>query len=186
MVDFRLKSIKRLSKDPKGSKETFQKLGREIAAMLKPYYNSPIEASNQDLVIRRRGNDSADYVFVLNDKRTFGDYLGQWGLVMEKGLPNQGTINVKHNAAVAYDLVKHQKVNLTSNKGQVSFNVDLNAGDGTLVLLLDREINDLKVTLPKAPVLSFQQIVVYVESEYDDKFFDITCFCTFFDVIRTP
>lgn len=152
MVDFRLKSIKRLSKDPKGSKEAFQKLGKEIAAMLKPYYSSPIEASNQDLVIRRRGNDSADYVFVLNDKRTFGDYLGQWGMVMEKGLSNQGTINVKHNAAVAYDLVNHQKVNLSTNKGQVSFNVDLNAGDGTLVLLLDREVNDLKVTLPKAPV----------------------------------
>ncbi len=151
MVDFRLKSLKRKTSDPKGSKEMFQKLGMEIAEMLKPYYKSQIAASNNDLVVRRRGNDSADYVFVLNDKRTFGDYVGQWGMVMEKGLPNSGTVTVSHPVKAAYDLMKHEKIK-TSGKDSTTFNVDLGPGDGTIVLLLDQEISRISINAPEKTV----------------------------------
>ncbi len=149
MVDFRIHSVPRSSPDPKGSKAAFQKLGNEIAAMLKPYYNIPMHASNNDLVMRRRGTDAADYLFVLNDKRTFGDYVGQWGTVMEKGLPNSGTVTVNHSCAAVYDLVKHQKVKKNFFGKGTSVDVQIGPGDGTLLLLLDREIKKVAIAAPK-------------------------------------
>lgn len=148
MVDYRLQAVKRTTADPEASKQALQKLGTEIAAVLMPYYQSPMTASNPDLVVRRRGSDQADYVFVVNDKRTFGDYLGQWKMVMEKGLPNSGTVTVAHHSAKAYDLVKHQEIPLRSGDGKSSFEVALGPGDGTLVLLLDHPIAKVETRIP--------------------------------------
>ena len=140
MVDLRIKSVARRTPDPAGSKKDLQALGKKIAAMLKEVYTSPMSADNQDIVLYRRGIAGADYVFAINDKRTFGDYLGQWGRVMEKGLPNSGTVTVQSNAKAAYDLVRHQAVKLARSGKNVKYSVDLAPGDGALVLLLDQAI----------------------------------------------
>ncbi len=147
MVDLRLQSIRRRANFPAESKAATQDLGAEIAEMLADYYTAPVAASNPDLVLRRRGSDAADYVFVINDRRTFGDYLGQWGLVMEKGLPNNGAVTVRHAAGAAYDLVRHCEVPLRPAEGGVRFPVRLGPGGGTLVLLLERPIAAVKATL---------------------------------------
>ena len=124
---------------------TAYQLGEEIRKAISGGYKAPVKTTSNDLVVRRRGCDKADYVFVLNDKRTFGDYLGQWKRVMEKGLPLSGSITVNHSAAAAYDLVKHQTVALKKEKNAVSFNVNLNGGDGTLILLLEKPIAKLAI-----------------------------------------
>ena len=148
MVDYRLRSIARQTKDPVSSKKALQQLGREINTVLAKSYPNAVAVSNQDLVVRRRGNDQADYVFVINDKRTFGDYVGQWGLVQEKGLPNSGTVTVNHPAAAAYDLVKHQEIKLEQSGKSSTFQVSLGPGDGNLVLLLERKIDYLELSVP--------------------------------------
>ena len=140
MVDLRIKSVNRRTPDPAGSKKELQALGKNIAAMLKGIYTSPMSASNQDIVLYRRGIAGADYVFAINDKRTFGDYLGQWGRIMEKGLSNSGTVTVQSKAQAAYDLVKHKAVKLTRSGKTVKYSVDMAPGDGALVLLLDKAI----------------------------------------------
>ena len=145
MVDVRIKSVRRDSKDPAKSKAALQELGNTIRKAVSGIYNVPVSATSNDLVVRRRGCDKADYVFVLNDKRTFGDYLGAWKRVMEKGEPLSGNITVKHAAEAAYDLVKHQPIALKKGKNAVNFNVQLGGGDGTLILLLDKAINKLAI-----------------------------------------
>ena len=149
MVDYRLKSITRNNQDPVKTKKELQKLGLELSILLDKYAPRNVIASNQDLVVRQRGNNKADYVFVINDKRTFGNYVGQWGFVPEKGLPNKGIITVNHNAAVAYDLVNHHEIPLNINKGKCSFAANLKPGDGMCVLLLDKKINTIKLSTPK-------------------------------------
>ena len=149
MVDHRLKSVSRETQNPLGTKKKLQELGAELSKLLQPYLKRKAFASNQDIVVRQRGNDNADYVFVVNDKRTFGDYVGQWGLVPEKGLENRGTVTVNHAAAIGYDLVKHEKIDLKTTKNGTSFDVTLGPGDGKLVLLLDRPIEKTELQLPR-------------------------------------
>ena len=149
MLDHRIKSVTRNSLDPVATKKELQKLGADLAELLKNHCPRQVTASNADLVVRQRGNDSADYVFAVNDKRTFGDYVGQWRMVQEKGVANSGTITVNHPAQSAYDLVKHQPVALKKEKNSCSFKVDLAPGDGSVILLLDRAISQLKIKLPE-------------------------------------
>ena len=148
MLDLRIKSVPRNAADPAGTKKRLQKLGKQLNSALARHLAHGFAASNQDLVLRRRGNDKADYVFVVNDKRTFGSYVGQWGLVQEKGVPNSGRVTVFHPAAAAYDLVKHREIPLQQGKNQCSFNVATGPGDGKLILLLDRKIKAVSVDLP--------------------------------------
>ena len=147
MVDLRIQSIRRENSRPRETKAALQRLGQSIARALAPHLPAALAASNPDLVVRRRGTDQADYVFVVNDKRTFGDYVGQWKMVMEKGLPNNGSVTVRHPAGAAYDLVGHQPVRLTPVQGGVRFQVRLAPADGTVVLLLPRPIAGLQLLL---------------------------------------
>ena len=148
LVDLRIKSIQRRTNDPVQTKNELQKLGRELAAVLDKYAPRRAVASNQDLVLRQRGCDQADYLFAVNDKRTFGDYIGQWRLVQENGLPNSGTITLRHSAAAAYDLVAHKEICLKNGKTSCSLDVELAPGDGKVILLLDRKIERLALKVP--------------------------------------
>ena len=150
MVDYRLKSVVRNTFDPAGTKEELQKLGKALASLLKEYAPAAVSASNADLIVRQRGNNQADYVFVVNDKRTFGDYVGQWQMVQEKGLSNAGTISVNHPAAAAYDLVAHREIPLEKGRENCKFDLSLAPGDGKVVLLLDKKISKLSLQLPEA------------------------------------
>jgi len=131
------------------TKVQLQKLGKEIVQVLQDRLPRRVTADNQDLIVRSRGCDRADYIFAVNDKRTFGDYVGQWRLVPEKGEPNSGIVTVHHPAAAAYDLVKHQPVVLKKQDRKCSFQVDLAPGSGKLILLLDRAINSIDLNMPE-------------------------------------
>ena len=156
MVDLRIKSIERNVNDPAGTKKLLQALGKELAEKLDRYAPREVVSSDSDLVVRQRGNGAADYVFLLNDKRTFGNYVGQWGMVQEKGLPLSGSVTVKHKAEAAYDLVAHKQILLKHQKGGCSFAVDLAPGDGKMILLLEKAIEKIALQLtPAAPGKSF-------------------------------
>ncbi|MBR4675859.1 MAG: hypothetical protein IKP00_15480 [Victivallales bacterium] len=138
MPDVRIESVKRLI-NPQETKEKLQKLGLEIAALLKGHYDSPITATDQDIILRRRGTDDADYLFIANDKRVFGDYLGPWKRVMEKGVQTTGTVGIDHPVKAAYDLVRHSPLEFTKTGKGISFDVDLAPGDGRMLLLLKNQ-----------------------------------------------
>ena len=151
MPDFRIASVKG-SLNPEETKAQLQKLGREVASRLKSHYISPVSATDQDIILRRRGTDDADYLFIVNDKRTYGDYLGPWKLVMEKGVPAAGTVTVSHPVKTVYDLVKHTPVPFQKTGKGISFRVGLAPGNGQMLLLLNQRIASLKLNLPNRPL----------------------------------
>jgi hypothetical protein len=52
---------------------------------------------NPEIIVRTRKFGDATYVFVVNDHREYGSYVGQHGLVMENGLPSKGIVSLKRN-----------------------------------------------------------------------------------------
>jgi len=151
-VDLRLKSIRRNNYDPQQSKREFQQLGLDIVRALEKHYRSPYAADNQDIVMHSRSAGAGEYLFVINDKRTFGDYIGQWKMVMEKGLPNSGVIRVKSSAQAAYDAVKHQEIAIQNNNGTVELVSDLPPGGGQMIILLPEKIQDIQLHVPENTV----------------------------------
>ncbi|OQA84116.1 MAG: hypothetical protein BWY31_02553 [Lentisphaerae bacterium ADurb.Bin242] len=138
------------SRDPKKDKEALQQAASDLRRQLAPYHRPYSDSTDKDLVTWVRSWKDADYLFVINDKRTFGDYFGPYGLVMEKGLPNRGKVTVKRHAGGVYDLVKHQAVPFESRGGTTTIPVDFSTNDGRLLLILPNAVGKLSLELPGA------------------------------------
>ena len=119
------------------------KLKRDLADVVTP----PADSDNDCIITFVRSVGSADYVFALNDKRTFGDYVGQWGLVPEKGAPNAGTVSLPRTAGAVYDLVRHCQVPFRCAGGRTEIPVSYETSDGRLFLVVDRPLSALTVTV---------------------------------------
>jgi hypothetical protein len=87
----------------------------------------------------------ADYLFAINDRRTVGDYVGQWGTVLEKGLPAAGTVGLdRKKTGAVYDLVGHKAVPFVTEGDSVRVKVSLPAADGMVFMVTPRPLAPLK------------------------------------------
>jgi hypothetical protein len=111
---------------------------------------SKISCDNPDLIVRTRRYGDAIYVFVINDKREYGNYVGQHGLVMENGAPASGTITLSTDAANIYDLNRSSLVLPALGEGKASWKVELGPCDGRLFMVVPRPVMQLKADVPDA------------------------------------
>ena len=100
-----------------------------------------------DLLVRVRSDKESDYLFVINDKRTFGDYVGQYGLIMEKGLPNSGTVSVRRKCQVIYDLLTGKTVPFSVKDGITVIPVNFRTNDGKILLLMDSPVTAVELQM---------------------------------------
>ena len=89
---------------------------------------------------------SADYVFAINDRRTFGDYVGPWKRLCEKGEPNAGTVIVNRSAGAVYDLVRHAAVPFSAEDGKIRIKVEYATNDGRLFMVAAAPLKPLAVS----------------------------------------
>ena len=93
------------------------------------------------------------YVFALNDKRTFGDYVGQWGLTMEKGLPFAGEVTLSDpegKIGAVYELSRSGEVKFARRDGRVAVPLSYDTNDGRLFVFLPRKIASVDAEVAKA------------------------------------
>ena len=90
-------------------KNHLMKLAEELLASLEKYnYKSYLSTSNMNLITYLRKFNDTDYIFLINDNREYGAYVGQHGLVMENGKPVKGKLFVNRADGYAYDLTSHR------------------------------------------------------------------------------
>ena len=138
--------------DPRKDKAALQKIGAALRDKLAPYCQPYVRTSNPDIVTWVRSSGNADYLFAVNDKRTFGDYFGPYKKVMEKSVDNAGTIAVsRSNTAVIYDLVKHCEVPFEIKNGKTVIRSSFEGKNiGKLFLLLPEKIGRIRLNLPSS------------------------------------
>ena len=147
MPDLMIRPVER-TQDPVKDKKALQEAGLGLRKALQGLYEPYTAASNADLLTHVRSHNEADYLFVVNDKRTFGNYVGQYGLLQEKGMPNSGTVTIRRNAGVVYDMIRGKEVPFTSAKGSTTIRVDFSTNDGRIFLLLPEKIGAVKADFP--------------------------------------
>lgn len=113
-------------------------------------YQRFAECSNPEIVTRTRVSGASDYVFVVNDHREFGSYVGQHGLVMENGLPSDGQLSVRRNAGHVYNLLTSRNVDAVVRGDALSWPVQLGPCDGAVFLVTPRPIEQLNIAAPEA------------------------------------
>ena len=126
-----------------------EKLRAALAA--KCAYAPKADSSSPEIVTYSRAWRDTPYVFALNDKRTFGDYVGQWGLTMEKGLPFAGEVTLadpEGKIDAVYELSRGGEVPFIRDAGRASVTVDFDTNDGRLFAFLPQRIVGVEVQAP--------------------------------------
>jgi hypothetical protein len=122
---------------------------RALRDALDPRYRRAADSSTPDVIPYLRRYGSTDYLFAVNDRRQYGDYVGHHALVMEDGLPADATLTLRRTGHV-YDLVARRKLDYDSGPDG-SMRLDLHFGpcEGRLLMVTQRSIEDVQVTAPE-------------------------------------
>lgn len=145
MPNLRFKTFPRDYKDTVKHKQNIVNLGADLRKKLGKHFKPVTETTSPDMISHLRDN----YLFVINDKRTFGDYLGQWKMFAEKALPNSGTVTVHKKISKVYDLVNRKAVAFKQKGSKIEIPVSFTGAGGKLYLLLEKDFGAMKLNVNK-------------------------------------
>jgi hypothetical protein len=128
---------------------------------LDAHYTRYLASTNPDVVTRARRYQTTDYLFAINDRREYGDYVGHHKLVMENGLPSDTELILNRRSGHVYDLVAHQPVATTASGRQMRLKLSLGPCEGRLLMVTDRPVEQVRLTAP-ATVRRGEQATVRV------------------------
>ena len=150
LPDLPVVGFKRTWKDGAADNKALHEGAARLKADLAPFYRPPSDSDNEHIVTYVRTYRNADYLFAINDKRTFGDYVGQWKMVMERGAPNAGRVTVRRKAGVVYDLLRHASVPFTIRpNGDTEIEVQYDTNDGKVFLVAEKPLSPLSISAAK-------------------------------------
>ena len=129
-----------------------QQTATKLRGALDPKYERFADSSNPDVLVRTRGTGPTWYVFAINDRREFGDYVGHHGLVMENGLPAETVVTLAQGRGHVYDLVEGREVPAQSAEGHLSIPIALGPGEGTLFMVTPEPLAGVDTELPQEAV----------------------------------
>ena len=129
-------------------KAALQKLASELRKKLDTKYERRVDTSSPEIIPYLRRYKKTDYIFLVNDRREYGDYVGHHGLVMENGLAESSSVTLKRSGGYVYDLVHHRGVKASQGSGEISTDLRLGPCDGTLLMVSDRAIAGLTASGP--------------------------------------
>ena len=135
------------------AKETMLAQADDFRQRLKGRYTPRVDSDSAEIVVYSRRWKDIDYVFAINDRRTFGDYVGPWGKTMEKGLPQSGAISVEDPAdavKAVYELSRGGEAPFAREGGRTTVAVDFETNDGRLFAFLPQRIASVEVSAPDA------------------------------------
>ena len=135
------------------AKATMVAQANDLRQRLAARFTPEADSSSPEIVTYSRRWNDARYVFAINDYRTFGDYVGPWGLVMEKGLPYEGEVSLADGdgaVKAVYELSRGGEVPFTRADGRVKVPVKYATNDGRLFAFLNTRIASVKAEAPDA------------------------------------
>ena len=69
------------------------------------------------MCIHARASGELSYIFAINDRRTVGPYLGQFGAVLERGVPISAQIVLRDTPCALYDAIDTRQLIVSANGG---------------------------------------------------------------------
>ena len=125
-------------------------LASELRSQLDARYRPYVDTNNPNVIPYFRRYGDTDYIFLVNDHREYGDYVGHHGRVMENGLPSDAMVAVRRPAGFVYDLVEHREVAVRQQKEHLMTEVALGPCDGRLYMVTSRPIQRVAIQGPEA------------------------------------
>lgn len=110
----------------------------------KPFVDSP----NPYVVLDARASGELSYIFAINDRRTVGPYLGQFGAVLERGVPISAQIVLRDTPGALYDAIDTRQLSVSANEGGgCSTELQIEPGWGKLLVAAQEPMGRVEVTV---------------------------------------
>ncbi len=140
---------------------------RELREALGKRYTPYCDSSVRDVVPRCRTWGSTDYIFAVNDRREFGDYVGQHGLVMENGLLSESVLKVQRTAGYVYDLRAGRALSARREGDAMELPCVLGPCEGALWMITERAVTAVRVETPAEARLNsrLECVIAVVDDE---------------------
>jgi hypothetical protein len=145
--DIHLTSYRRTGRADRDKAELLG-LASQLRNDLKGHYRRDAETTNPEVVPYRRRYGSTDYLFLVNDRREYGRYVGQHGIVMENGLPSEANVTVRRGQGFVYDLVEHRPVATMGRNGELQFPARLGPCEGCIYMICSQAIDRVTIEAP--------------------------------------
>lgn len=124
-------------------------IAAQLRRQLDGRYTRYLDTDNPEVIPYLRRYREADYVFLVNDRREFGQYVGHHGLVMENGLPSKATLTINRPAGFVYDLLANQQLSARQQQGKMMLEVCLGPCDGAVYLVSPQAVDSLQLRVPE-------------------------------------
>ncbi|WP_164101357.1 LamG-like jellyroll fold domain-containing protein [Candidatus Laterigemmans baculatus] len=171
-ADITMKSYNR-TKRADEDKQALLAMAAELRKAIDAKYARFSDTSNPEVISHDRRYGSTDYVFLVNDRREFGDYVGHHGMVMENGLPAEATLSIRRERGHVYDLLERREVATgRGEQGTMEIPVSLAPCGGGLFMVTDKAIEQVAVrtasTAKPGSSLKLQVAVANLEGQRID------------------
>ncbi len=96
--------------------------------------------------------DDARYLFVVNDKRTYGERFGQYKAMLEKTVPQTVPITLPQSTGQTlylYDMIDKKILPYDTTENAIIFDVDLPAPGGKIIAIFEQKLGKLQIEAPK-------------------------------------
>lgn len=133
-------------------KAALQALAAQLRQQLDSRYTRRLDTDHPDVIPYRRAYKDAEYVFLVNDRRHYGNYVGHHGLVMEQGDPSRAQVRLRRPDGVVYDLLRHAQVPVRKepqHPDSLLWDVDLGPCEGTVFLVLPTPVAEVRLQAPE-------------------------------------
>lgn len=123
---------------------------RDVADIL---YSRRFDCSSPRILLNSRESGRVHYLAAVNDRRTFGDRVGQWRSMLEKGLPETGvfTLHGFDRMPDVYELTSHRKLEVSADeKGDYCFEFTLPPASGAIFAVYPEQKPVLRIVQPCA------------------------------------
>ncbi len=157
-IDHRKRQFADLVLEGKGvtadeDRELMTKYANELRRVLDGKVNRFVDSDSPEVLFNVLKSGPVNYIFMINDKRTYGEKYGQkWKTFHEKGVDQVVTafIKVGENTPVIYDIREHKVIPTERMGDKLRYTRKLGPCDGTIIAVYPNPIEKINIDLPVA------------------------------------
>ncbi len=132
----------------------FQKDETEkIKSFIRENVKLPVKIVGDDILMNILSFKTGNYIFLINDKRVFGRYLGRWQKIKEKGVDNEVTLIINKNwGQFLYDLNSKKVIFGKENGNVIEYEISLKGAEGKILYVSNKRFKDMKIFVEKEKI----------------------------------
>jgi hypothetical protein len=132
-------------------RDTMEAYCKQLRNVLNENFEREVDCDTPRVLMNRLDCGKTKYLVLVNDNRAYDERIGKYKAMLGKGMPQSAVVTWKGigKNEVLYDLISGTRLDCTHlASGEVSFEIELPASGGALVMVAPEELGKPEVACP--------------------------------------